>query len=261
MLDYPVVLSISIVIIILLAVVLLITVGVIPALSVFFIGGLVFYLLHIFGKFDVTLQDGKIDFDFHENAPIGNDKTTLKMPQIKEVFHISGNLYTYDDAPAVCAANNAELASFDQLQEAFSLGAEWCSYGWSAGGMALYPTQSSTWSKLQAESQETKRTACGHPGVNGGYFDPKLKFGVNCYGVKPRNHGMKFPQPLPTQDPGFDSLVNKFKKMLPMNLSGFNRDIWSEKSVAKDATKNISNTASTLEGDVESIPSTLYNAL
>jgi hypothetical protein len=149
---------------------------------------------------------------------------------------------------------------FDQLTEAFSLGAEWCSYGWSAGGMALYPTQSSTWSKLQDESQESKRTACGHPGVNGGYFDPKLKFGVNCYGVKPKNRGMKFPQPLPTQDPGFDSMVQKFKKM-GMKLAGFNRDIWSETGLAKQAEKNASTTAASLETDVESIPTTLYNAL
>jgi hypothetical protein len=247
MLDYPVVLSISIVVVVLIAVVLFITVGIIPALTVFGVAGLVFYLLHLFGRFDVTIQDGKVAFDFHENAPSGKDSSVGTAPHIKEVFHVYGNTYTYDEAPAVCAANNAELASFDQLTEAFSLGAEWCSYGWSAGGMALYPTQASTWSKLQGESQEAKRTACGHPGVNGGYFDPKLKFGVNCYGIKPRNHGMKFPQPLPTQDPGFDSIVNKFKKMLPMNLSGFNRDIWSERDLAKEAEKGVSNMAASLE--------------
>jgi len=258
--DYPVILSISIVVVVLIAVVLFVTIGIIPAITVFGVAALVFYLLHLFGKFDATIQDGKISLDFHENTPSPKDTSVGTVPHIKEVFHISGNLYTYDDAPAVCAANNAELASFDQLTEAFSLGAEWCSYGWSAGGMALYPTQSSTWSKLQDESQESKRTACGHPGVNGGYFDPKLKFGVNCYGVKPRNHGMKFPQPLPTQDPGFDSMVQKFKKM-GMKLAGFNRDIWSETGLAKQAEKNASSTAASLETDVESIPTTLYNAL
>jgi len=177
-------------------------------------------------------------------APYQSKKST--QPLIKEVFHVSDNLYTYDEAPAVCVAMGAELATFDQLQEAFSLGAEWCSYGWSAGSMALYPTQESTWSALQQEIQEVKRTACGHPGVNGGYFDPKLKFGVNCYGVKPKNHGMKFPQPVPTQDPGFNSMIDKFKKMLPMNLSGFNRFIWSEKSIPGEVQKNISNTADEL---------------
>ena len=27
--------------------------------------------------------------------------------------------------------------------------------------------------------------SCGKVGVNGGHFDKKLKFGVNCYGYKP----------------------------------------------------------------------------
>ena len=28
---------------------------------------------------------------------------------------------------------------------------------------------------------------CGNPGINGGYFaNPDLKFGVNCYGIKPK---------------------------------------------------------------------------
>ena len=31
-----------------------------------------------------------------------------------------------------------------------------------------------------------KGDECGKPGINGGYFsDPTMKFGVNCYGVKP----------------------------------------------------------------------------
>ena len=32
--------------------------------------------------------------------------------------------------------------------------------------------------------------ACGVAGINGGYFDnPDLRFGVNCYGVKPTENG------------------------------------------------------------------------
>jgi len=258
--DYPAILTSGVVITLLIAIVLLITVGVVPALMVFGIAGFIYFMLSMFGKLDVSVSNDGLEIDFHETTPSGKDKTTTA-PHIKEVFHISDNVYTYEEAPAVCAAHGAELASFDQLTEAFSLGAEWCSYGWSAGAMGLYPTQSSTWSKLQAEPQESRRTACGHPGVNGGYFDPKLKFGVNCYGIKPPNHGMKFPQPLPTTDPKFDSLVEKFKKMLPMNLSGFNRDVWSETGLASEAQKNISNAAASLETDIESIPSTLYNAL
>jgi hypothetical protein len=112
--------------------------------------------------------------------------------------------------------------------------------------MALFPTQESTWSALQQESQEQKRTACGRPGVNGGYFDPRLKFGVNCYGVKKANHGMKFPQPLPTENKKeFDSMVERFKKTT-MNIMGFNRDIWSESGIPGEVQKNVSSTATSL---------------
>jgi len=236
--DYSAIMIISVVVISLVALLAFIVGGVMPALIILAIAASIFYLLHYFGKFDIVTSNNTIDFDFHENsaAPYQSKKST--QPLIKEVFHVSDNLYTYDEAPAVCVAMGAELATFDQIQEAFSLGAEWCSYGWSAGSMALYPTQESTWSALQQEIQEVKRTACGRPGVNGGYFDPKLKFGVNCYGVKPKNHGEKFPQPLPTENSKhFNEMVEKFKKMLPLKLSGFNRDIWSEKTELKDPLK------------------------
>jgi hypothetical protein len=102
-----------------------------------------------------------------------------------EVFNISKNVYTFNDAAAVCAAAGAELATYDQVKEAYDGGADWCNYGWTKGQMALYPTQKATWEKLQKGAPEF-RNACGQPGVNGGYFDnPELRFGVNCYGKKP----------------------------------------------------------------------------
>jgi len=252
--DYSVSLTLAIVVTVLVAVVLLFTSGIISAIIVFGIAAFIVFLLQKFGNFEFAITPNAIEFDFHENAPSGKNPSSTTTPHIKEVFHIT-DTYSYDEAPAVCASMGADLASFDQLQEAFSLGAEWCSYGWSAGGMALYPTQESTWSALQQEVQEVKRTACGRPGVNGGYFDPKLKFGVNCYGIKPHNKGMKFPQPLPT-DSGFNDMVNKFKKMT-MNLTGFNRNIWSENNIPGEMKKDVSNAAQSLEKDVE----TLYNDL
>jgi len=145
-----------------------------------------------------------------------------------EVFHVGGNEYTYQDAPAVCAAYDSELATYDQLTAALSLGAEWCAYGWSQGGMALFPTQQATWAQLQADP--ISRTACGRPGINGGYFDPATKFGVNCYGPKPNdNTNSKYPLPLPGADPAlFNQLVNKFKSQLNnMSVNAFNRSAWS----------------------------------
>jgi hypothetical protein len=145
-----------------------------------------------------------------------------------EVFHISQNQFTYDEAPAVCAAYGAQLATLEQIIEAHNSGAEWCGYGWSAGGMALYPTQKATWEELQREVDPGKRTACGRPGVNGGYFDPTLKFGVNCFGFKPPGEFTP-PAPLPGVDrEEFDRMVNRFKEMIKtMKLSPFSRNEWS----------------------------------
>jgi hypothetical protein len=98
--------------------------------------------------------------------------------------------------------------------------------------MALFPTQESTWSDLQKDAVANK--SCGRPGVNGGYFDPATKFGVNCYGVKPKDMSHnKFPLPLPGTDTGsFNKMVNKFKSMLNhMTVNPFNRAGWSETNI------------------------------
>ena len=103
----------------------------------------------------------------------------------KTVYNISENVYTYYDAPAVCKALNGELATYDQVKQAHENGADWCNYGWIKGQQAVFPTQKATWERLQKGSPEFAKS-CGKPGVNGGHFDnPELRFGVNCYGVRP----------------------------------------------------------------------------
>jgi hypothetical protein len=98
----------------------------------------------------------------------------LKMK--KQVFHIPSNLYDYDNAKALCHAYDAQLATIDQMEEAYKSGAEWCSYGWSDKQMILYPTQKSTWETLQKNTDPAKKNSCGRPGINGGYMsDTKLK--------------------------------------------------------------------------------------
>ena len=102
-----------------------------------------------------------------------------------EVFNVSKNDYTYYDAEPLCKALGAQLATYDQVKDAYQRGADWCNYGWVKGQVAIYPTQKETWDSIQQGPAE-ERGACGKPGVNGGYFDnPELRFGVNCYGVKP----------------------------------------------------------------------------
>jgi len=101
-----------------------------------------------------------------------------------EVFNVSNNEYTFNDAAAVCKIYDAKLATYDQIEKAYQKGGEWCNYGWSDGQMAFFPTQKSTWDKLQKTPNH--KNDCGRPGINGGYIaNPYVKFGVNCYGKKP----------------------------------------------------------------------------
>ena len=102
----------------------------------------------------------------------------------EEVFNISNNLYSYEDAKAVCKAMGSRLATYDEIEEAYNNGAEWPTYGWSEEQHAYFPTQKATWNKLQ--KVKGHEHDLGRPGVNGGYFsNPNVRFGVNCYGVKP----------------------------------------------------------------------------
>jgi hypothetical protein len=208
----------------------------------------VILLLGKLGVLKIYFADGMLHVEYHQMdtapsnagvtgpasstapAPSTSDQTvSAPKPVVQsEVFHIGGNEYTYEEAPAVCAAYDSELATYEQLSTALTLGAEWCAYGWSQGGMALYPTQQTTWAQLQNDPNTSK--SCGHPGINGGYFDPATKFGVNCYGPKPTdNTNAKYPLPLPGSDPNaFNQLVNKFKSQLnTMQVNAFNRSAWS----------------------------------
>jgi hypothetical protein len=117
--------------------------------------------------------------------PVVEVKGNVVPTQPNEVFNISNNLYTYDDAQAICSSYDAKLATYDQIEEAYNDGAEWCSYGWSDNQMIYFPTQKATWDKLQ--KTKNHKNDCGRPGVNGGYIaNPYLKFGVNCFGKKPK---------------------------------------------------------------------------
>jgi hypothetical protein len=147
-----------------------------------------------------------------------------------EVFNISSNKFTYYDAEPLCSALGAELATYDQVKDAWSKGADWCNYGWIKGQMAVYPTSDNTYEKLQKGPAE-QQLACGRPGVNGGYFDnPELRYGVTCYGKKPvqSKHDQAraaMATPLSPDAVEFDKKVAKFKSeadsigVLPFNES------------------------------------------
>ena len=167
--------------------------------------------------------------------------------QPDEVFNISNNLYTYDDAQAICSSYDAKLATYDQIEDAYNDGAEWCNYGWSDSQMIYFPTQKSTWDKLQ--KTKNHKNDCGRPGVNGGHIaNPYLKFGVNCYGKKPKANDNDLARMKANKDYVFPKsqedidLENKVKywkdnadKLLKVNSFNTNKwfENWNGNTVAK----------------------------
>lgn len=153
----------------------------------------------------------------------------------KQVFNIPGNYYTYDNAKALCTAYGANLATYEQIEKAYNNGAEWCNYGWSANQLALFPTQQKTYNTLQTIPGH--ENDCGRPGVNGGFIaNPNIKFGVNCYGYKPKMTSeeeelMKTSSPYPetAEDIAFQKKVDFMKNNLDNVLvSPFNHKTWGE---------------------------------
>jgi len=151
-----------------------------------------------------------------------------------EVFNVSGNEYTYEQAKALCKAYGSKIASYNQIEDAYKSGAEWCNYGWSANQMAFFPTQKTTWDKLQ--KIKGHKHDCGRPGINGGYIkNPNVRFGVNCFGTKPnitpqeqKLMNKATPYPLTPADKKINRLVNKYKKNLDgILVSPFNYNSWN----------------------------------
>jgi hypothetical protein len=146
-----------------------------------------------------------------------------------EVFNVSRNLYTFGDAEPLCRAFGAELATYDQVKSAYEAGADWCNYGWIKGQLAVYPTQKSTYDKLQ-HGPENERMACGLPGLNGGYFpNAEQRFGVNCFGKRPAESALD--ERLQQEDrsaTAYDREVNKFKAEIDsIGVNPWNAKQWS----------------------------------
>ena len=175
---------------------------------------------------DITVDMSRVQA---ANAPVPE---ILLKPQ---VFNIPGNEYVYPDAKALCSAYGARLATYKEVEDSYNKGGEWCNYGWSDGQMALFPTQQKTFDELQ--KIEGHENDCGRPGVNGGYIaNPAVKFGVNCYGYKPRINSNEeelmanepiYPKTL--KDIAMENRVNYWKdKLSEILVSPFNNNTWSK---------------------------------
>lgn len=160
---------------------------------------------------------------------VSEEEDCISLPnEGNQVFNVSENKYTYKDAMAVCRAHGARLATLKEVIEAYKKGASWCNYGWSDGQLALYPTQRKVWKELQKDPE--RKTECGLPGVNGGYFEnDQYMFGANCYGRKPNpKNAERMKDLLEVTDP-LDKRVNSYRALLgDLKIAPFTKDKWSQ---------------------------------
>jgi hypothetical protein len=186
---------------------------------------------------DLFTNRPKIDIVVDQNTNPSGYSGPAPVPEIKfkkQVFNIPGNYYNYTNAKALCQAYGANLATYQQVEDSYRDGGEWCNYGWSDGQMALFPTQQKTFDNLQ--KIKGHENDCGRPGVNGGYMiNPQLRFGVNCYGNKPKitdeeEELMKYTTPYAetAEDIAFQKRVEFWKnKVGQILVSPFNYNTWS----------------------------------
>jgi hypothetical protein len=150
--------------------------------------------------------------DRPSKMPLDSDvEKALNQDQV-QVFNVNRNIYRFSEAEPLCRAFGAELATYDQVKDAYKSGADWCNYGWIKGQLAVYPTQKETYDKLQ-KGPEKDRMSCGLPGVNGGHFpNEDQRFGVTCYGPRPVETALDERLQKPeNSDIAFDREVNRFK--------------------------------------------------
>ena len=147
----------------------------------------------------------------------------------KQVFNISQNIFTYSDAKLVCRSFGAELATIEQMMEAYKRGANWCNMGWTGDQMGTYPIQKEFWESLSEEDINSEK--CGTPGINAGYYkNTEFKFGANCYGIKPTPHNNeRINLNYVNQYSESEKQIMKFKRNRDnYTIQPFNKDYWSE---------------------------------
>ena len=58
------------------------------------------------------------------------------------------NIFTYDEAENICRSYDGELATLEQVIDAYKNGANWCNYGWIKGNMAVFQTKKEAFDNL-----------------------------------------------------------------------------------------------------------------
>jgi hypothetical protein len=147
-----------------------------------------------------------------------------------EVFHLRKNIFNYNEAKEACGLLNSRLATYDEIENAYSNGANWCSYGWSDDQMVLFPSQKEFINQLKQFPGHERD--CGRVGVNGGYVQNKYaKFGVNCYGKKPyaTEKDKEYMTKYKLSGSVPDDLLKKLRKEKEKDflVTPFNKEKWS----------------------------------
>lgn len=171
-----------------------------------------------------------------EKEPPPKKKITDFLPKLekkKEVYHIANQDYTYEQSKCKCESYEGKLATKSQVIDAYNNGANWCTYGWTDNQTAFYPVQKCEHDKLVLANErlpDKEKKYCGLPGINGGFFpNTQLKFGVNCYGVKPEGDVNK-PKETSCPPMNFCKLESNFEasnKLDTDEIAPFNNDQWS----------------------------------
>ena len=161
-----------------------------------------------------------------------NDILSMIQDKKDEVFHIDNQDYTYEQSKCKCESYGAKLATKAQIVDAYNKGAHWCTYGWTDNKTAYYPVQQCEWNKIKDinDRLNNSKNYCGIPGLNGGPFsNTQLKFGVNCFGKKPKGKINKEKSPYcePVNFCKLEQNYNASNKLPTDEIIGFNNDKWN----------------------------------
>jgi len=180
-------------------------------------------------------RDNDNDTDNGTDNDIRSEKRDLpgrakEEKRTNEVFHLRKNIFNYNDAKEACGLLNSRLATYDEIENAYSNGANWCSYGWSDDQMVLFPSQKEFINQLKQFPGHERD--CGRVGVNGGYVQNKYaKFGVNCYGKKPyaTEKDKEYMTKYKLSGSVPDDLLKKLRKEKEKDflVTPFNKEKWS----------------------------------
>ena len=151
----------------------------------------------------------------------------------KEVYQISGYIYSQDQAAGMCQTLGADVATYAQLDEAQKAGANWCSTGWvkdKGNRNAFYPITYQT-EQGCGNGQSGIIDWIGDNNWFQGTNVPGYSAAINCFGNKPANDAWnKLSPSISIGDKGRLNGTVPGGSVLP-----FHKDKWSRYSIPSDS--------------------------